>query len=301
MASETLKNLGKIGTVAAKVSEIVGEFGGWMSVLGLGRHRPSGDSKHEAGLTANAFGIGLDDETLFWEAVALAIAKGFMDKVGGNKNLNEILGALEYREKARFWKIIGKGEQSVTFEIHAKSVTSVTPTTAAPTTNLNSRRGKTRSQGSTTAAPPGPPPATPGDTPSAEKVTLTGNIRGAIIVSYFASMAPAEAIKLLRNSGTLNGVADDLNQLYKEVSEFLTKTQAGKKIVTQLEKASLAYLGAKTFKAAKRRVLAQEAALANRQDQSWYERDLQKRPVLSITWAVLAIFSIVALTYVFTP
>lgn len=39
MASELWKSLSQIGPVLGKVSEVVGEFGGWMNVLGIGRKR----------------------------------------------------------------------------------------------------------------------------------------------------------------------------------------------------------------------------------------------------------------------
>ena len=277
--ADLLKDLGKVGSVFGKVSEVVGELGGWMSILGIGKRsahvNPAGESRQEAGLKASFMGAGENDEALFWSAVALAQKNDWIDEIG-LANVSVIFSKLNYEEKNRLYKIIGRDEQSVVIEVHSKT-TSAKPAQAQSTRRRSPQGGKEK----------------------VEKTSTTGNIRGAMTIALLASMDPDNAVAFLRNSGTLTGVTDDIEHLYGKLSVFLKNTEAGKRVQKGLRKAVLDYLGANTLRGAEAQVSAKELALAHRQAQPWYERIQQKQSVLFMVWCGLVIFSVAALIYVY--
>lgn len=278
--SELLKSAGKIGSTFSKISEIVGEVGGWMSVLGI-RHRGGGESHQEAGLKASMMGIGEKDEALFWSAVALAQQKGWI-KEDGLKNLSAVFSRLNHAERGRLYKIIGQDEQSVVIEMHSK-----TDATTAKSELAKRRRGSEEKKDGETKEP-------------IEKTTATGNVRGAMTVALLADMPPDEAVTFLRNSGTLSGPLEDLGYAHEKLCEFLEKTGGGKTLRKRMRAITLGYLGAKTFKEARANVEVKEDALRKRQAQSWIKRDLTKRPVFSSALVILVVFSAVSFWYVFS-
>ncbi|MDP3957207.1 MAG: hypothetical protein Q8Q10_01775 [bacterium] len=238
--------------------------------------KPHSESKQDAGLKASFMGFGKNDEALFWSAVALAKNNDWIDQTG-LKNINAIFSKLNHQEKNHLYKIIGMDETDVVIEAHSKTV--VKPAQAQ---NMRKRGAGTGSKEE-----------------DGKEMTAKSNVRGAMTISLLAGMNPNEAVKFLRNSGTLAGITDDLGYLYEKLSEFFKNTNAGKKIKAHLKKAILLYLGAKTLREAETKVSAKEQALAQRQTQSWRKRDLQKRPKLSITWIALVVFSAGAFAYVF--
>lgn len=242
--------------------------------------KPHAESKQDAGLKASFMGIGENDEALFWSAVALAKNNNWIDPAG-LKNLSTIFSKLNHQERNHLYKIIGMDETDVVIEAHSKA-------TVKSTQAQNMRK---RGAGAGSKEEDGKE--------QDKKMTAKSNIRGAMTISLLAGMDPGEAVTFLRNSGTLAGITDDVGYLYGKLSELLKNTNAGKKIKAHLKKAVLLYLGAKTLKEAETKVSAKEQALAQRQTQSWRERDLQKRPKLSITWIALAVFSAGAFAYVF--
>lgn len=284
--------VGKSGSIFSKISEVVGEVGGWMNVLGLGRsssgRSPSagGENKQEAGLKANVFGIGTKDETLFWEAVALAEAKQWMKYPEGQQNLSKIFAGLGYWEKPRFYHMIGQDSQSVVIEGYAKSSS---PPSVDPMAPLAPRR---RSRTTT----PDPSTANP-DEPKSEKTTMFGNIRGAMIAAFFANMDPADALVFLKNSGTLNGTTDDIGEVYKKLSEFLGTV--GAKMNVKSQATLLQYFGATDIAEAKNNVAEREAETARLRKQSWYERNLQSGPGLTRVWVGLAAIIVLGSVYMF--
>jgi hypothetical protein len=236
--------------------------------------------KQDTHLKANIFGIGTNDETLFWEAVAIAEAKKWIKSPTGRQNLAVILDGLNHWEKGRFCEIIGKDSQNVVIETHAESVAAASA-------------GRRRSKAA-------PDQADHDDAAKIEKTSLHGNIRGAMIVALFANMPPAEALKLLHSSGTLSDVTDDLKHLYEKISGFFGKTEAGRKVLAYLKEAALQYLESATPEEAEKKVAEKKLELERRQKQSWYERDLKNRRTLLGVWLILVTIIIVGGAYVFS-
>lgn len=170
--------------------------------LGRARNAPPTEGKHDVGLKANVFGLGKNDETLFWEAVAMAERKNWMKNPQGRQNLSAILKELGHWEKRHFFQMIGKDTQSVTFEAHA---------TNAPL----GAKGRRRSTEATDED----------DSAKIEKTTMQGNLRGAMIVAFFAEMDPAAAVELLERSGTLTGLTDDAKEVYSKISQYFSQEQ----------------------------------------------------------------------------
>lgn len=176
-------------------------FSLWKILAGLlGRTTGSSERILDAGLKANMFGIGKNDETLFWEAVALAETKELMKKPQGRQNLSLVLKDLEYWQKKHFFQMIGKDTQSITIEVHKV----VTPD---DTTLRGRRRSEEHDKNKA----------------KVEKTTMQGNLRGAMIVAFFAEMNPADAVAILKHSGTLTGLTDDIKDVYTRVLEHLNQ------------------------------------------------------------------------------
>lgn len=283
--SELLKDISQFRSIAGKISEVVGELGGWMSVLGIGPRRssPAGGGVQEAGLKAHLMGAGENDEALFWSAVALAKQNGWIDQ-NCLKNVSMIFSKLNHEERRHLYHIIGRDEQSVTIEAHSSETATKSPQARSQRRRSGSIDDKKEGEGKE----------------QVKKTTATGNVRGAMTIALLAGMNPDDAVAFLRNSGTLTGIKDDLKHLHEKLCKFLKETEAGKKIRKHMKKTVLWYLEAKTLKEAETKVLAKEQALVNRQAQFWHERDLKNRKPLLIIWTALAIFSIAALIYVFT-
>lgn len=284
----------KSGSILPKISEFVGELGGWMNIIRtvFGHSGPSGEGKQDTGMKANFMGVGMNDETLFWEAVALAEAKDWMKIPTGRENISAILKKLSYWEKSRFYQMIGKDSQSVTIEIHTKTSK---PADSTQTPLTGRRRSKTAGLGDV-------PDPTDEEKARIEKTTMNGNMRGAMIVAFFAGMEPTDAVAFLKNSGTLTGTTDDIKKIYGELSKFLGKVklqQTLDKMGVETEKMVLHYFDAPNILAAERKVVAREQEVAIRRAQTWVERDLKHHPNLIVFWAVLGGISIIGFIYTF--
>ena len=282
---DVLKSVSKATGIFGKISEVIGELGGWMSILGLGKHVSAGGGA-EAGLKASFMGTGENDEALFWSAVSLAKQNGWID-ADGLKTISTIFSQLNHEERNRLYKIIGRDEQNVVIEVHSKT-TPAKVATPPPAIPIEKRR---RGGGSGATAS-----GNTGSTEEVKKTSATSNVRGALTIALLASMDPADAVAFLRNSGTLSGIMDDVGYRYGQLSGFLKKHSAGK----HLRKAILAYLGATTDRGAEMTVLMGEALLEDRQRQNWWQRDLQHRRPLLITWGVFIAIAVVTLSYTFT-
>lgn len=302
--ADILKKLGMAGPILGKVSELVGETGGWISVVRsiFGRSGSTGGKTQEDGLKAQFMGAGENDEALFWSAVALAKTNGWVDDKG-IQSISAIFVKLDYGERKRLYQIIGRDEQNVVIEMHSK-------TTGSQSTQAKGTRKRGSRSGGTVKLED--------DKGHTQKITSMSNVRGALTIQLLAGMESTKAVEFLRNSGTLTGIPDDIENLYKKLSTFLKETGPEKKVREKLDKAVLVYLGAKAPEDAEAKVAAKEEALAHRRSQSWYERSLQKQPEipllqrrswywydcnlkgLPLIWLALVIFSIIGLTYVFT-
>ena len=248
-------------------------------------HKSAGESKgkeEHIGRQANIFGFGIKDETLFWEAVALAKAKNWMKSPDGEKNIHAIVSGLGYWERRRFYHIIGQESQSVSIEIDTAERP---PANTPPPYN---RRRKSHAHSASTTA----------DMKNVEKTTLNSNVQGALLIAFFASMQPSDAIAFLQNSGTLNGITDDIGEIYKAFAPFIVQLFGqvkAKKILDQMNQqaknAMLKYLGAKTIASAKRKVATREQEVARLRAQSFYTRNLKGSQ--TFTWVVSTLVVII--------
>lgn len=258
----------KVVAAVTKVADILGDVGGLMNFFGIrrGSHAPAETT--EAGLKASFMGAGENDEALFWSAVALAQKKNWVD-VAGLQNISTMFSQLNHQEKVKLYKIVGRDEQNVTIEVK---------TTSSP---HHRRRGK-------------------GGSAKTETSTANENVRGALTIALLASMPPADAVKFLRNSGTLTGIMDDTSHLYTQLTDFLSRVGAGRRIRRQLRRAVFAYIGGvSNLREAEVAVSMNEARYEDRRRQSWYQRDLQHRPTLLRVWGTLAAIVVAAFVYVF--
>ncbi len=227
-------------------------FSLWKILAGLLGRTAASEGPVDAGLRANLFGFGKNDETLFWEAVALAENKGLMNKPQGRQNISFILENLEYWQKKHFFQMIGKDTQSITIEVHKE-----------PSPEDSSLRGRRRAEESDK------------NKAKIEKTTMQGNLRGAMIIAFFAGMAPADAVAILKHSGTLTGLTDDIKEVYSRV---------------------LGHLNQEKFAPLKRAFLRslQELEAIDRVKQQAYERDKRKYDAFSKrNWrGAIAIFAV---------
>ncbi len=104
--------------------ETLGSFLGYGTIgqaIGAARQKFEGvqqQAPDKDKLAADPFGFGLDDETLFWGAVALGQNKGILNQQELN-HLAQILGILKKNpgECKKFYQMIGRRESDVTIRI----------------------------------------------------------------------------------------------------------------------------------------------------------------------------------------
>lgn len=221
-------------------------FSLWKILAGLLGRTATSEGPIDAGLRANLFGFGKNDETLFWEAVALAENKGLMKKPQGRENISFVLGQLEYWQKKHFFQMIGKDTQSITIEVHKEPDDSP----------LRGRRRTAEGEK---------------DKSKVEKTTMQGNLRGAMIIAFFAEMPRDDAVAILKNSGTLTGLTDDIKEVYGRVLGHLNQEK-----FAPLKQAFLRNL--------------QELEAADRISQEAYESNKQKYTAFSRrNWVIVAV------------
>lgn len=233
------------------------------------RSHVASESKPEAGLKAGFMGISKNDEALFDDAVAQAFKEETDDKILEQKvqKLRMVFERLDHEERKRLFQTIGIDEQAVV-ETEPKSV--------EYTDNKGNQRIKIENK---------------------EK-RYNVNERGKRFIQFLARLSVDEAVLFLKASATLTGPVDDLTHFWSVAKPFLVKTWNDIETRRRVQEAIFWYIGARTLEEAEVIVSAKELALANRQRQTWREREAQ-RPREFRIWMALIVFSVAAFIYVF--
>lgn len=141
-------------------------------------------------LKSKVFGFGLTDETLYWDARAIAIKEGMVTAEEANK-LDKKMNSFDDAAKARIIRIIGSGEQEVmTEDIVIKD---------------------------------GSPVFDKKGNPLKKKITYKGNMRGSVIVAMLCKMDDeqlSEFISAARGLDTFQkSIKDSLSKVFKALEE----------------------------------------------------------------------------------
>jgi len=106
------------GVLGQAISSARQKFGG-AAAGGTDKSPDKSGSPDKDKLAADPFGMGLDDETLFWGAVALAFNLKMLTQEQIEKNLAGILHALKPNphEVKRFYQMIGRKDSEITIRV----------------------------------------------------------------------------------------------------------------------------------------------------------------------------------------
>lgn len=263
---------GMFKKVVSGIADVGGDFGGWLNiaenVLKLFGRKSASPVGTEAGLKGGFMGIGKEDEALFWDAVAQAF-QGETDDIlhQKSKKISVIYECLDHSQKKRLFQTIGINEQEV-IETEPKSV------------EYTDGKGNVRQK------------------IEKKEKKYKVNERGKRFIQFLARLDEKDAINFLKATGTLTGPIDDLQHFWTIAKPFLVNTWNSIGARRRTQDAILWYIGAGTLEEAEVIVSARELTLANRQRQTWREREVQ-RPREFLIWITLIVISVAAFTYVF--